>query len=209
VTGRTARRPAAGASATALLESDLPGGGSWRVTFCWSGDRFEHHLDWVDEAPPAGDLGRLQVARGIEAGEDAAWPSSPPLQQLDECPLADGRRGLVGLGMAGTSHWSLAVEAQRGQLWFDVACRVHQASGRLQSSYELSSAGSRVDLPGDAAGIVLAQRPGGVSLQMHPDARSTELVLAAGGRHVLLRPKHQPDGLPGTVRWRYGFVATA
>ncbi len=136
---------------------------------------------------------------------------APPLQQLDECELAHGRRGLVGLGMAGTSHWSLAVEAQRGQLWFDVACRIQQSPQRLLSEYRLSAA-CVAKTAQDAVGERrrgLAHLPHGLTLQFCPDDGSTELVIGGQCDRLEFRPRKLPDSLPATVRWRYGFVATA
>jgi hypothetical protein len=194
--------------------------GAWRlvVSFHWCEDRFEHRVlvipdpaerdaDILPDVVPLSEIG--------DAPHDGPhWPRNPPLQQLDECLLTGQRRGLVGLGMAGTSHWSLAVEAGKHELWFDVACRVQEPPGRLQSCYRLTNSLRWADsqTPAcDGRPVVRVSSTGQLrelcSLQV--DEASTEMTIAADLREVQLRPRYFPDRCPGTVRWRYGWIATA
>lgn len=120
------------------------------VEFSYLGDRFAHRLILGgDELSPAGQ----ELFCSVEGDDQSAWPPSPPLQQLDECPLADGNKGLVGVGMAGQGHWSIAVEplslASSGSpaagdhgdsvgFVFDVACRA-AGFGELGSQYRIAA----------------------------------------------------------------------
>jgi hypothetical protein len=199
-------------------------GGIWRlaVSFHWRVDRFEHRVVAVrhDEA--------LNETRDETADSDSSnivlplvrmvadrlvcdWPANPPLQQLDECVLSGQRRGLVGLGMAGTSHWSLAVEADERGLWFDVACRIQRPPAGLQTSYELAEpfgAACIESVEADRCRVVGPSARDSLC-ELRADAASTAIVVDGDGRHLQLQPRLIPDRLPATVRWRYGWVATA
>lgn len=75
----------------------------------------------------------------VESDASAAWPESPPLQQLSVEPIGAATAALA-VGAAGQSHWSLSVLAveHRGRpaLHFDVAVRSSGESGYLGSTYK-------------------------------------------------------------------------
>lgn len=82
------------------------------------GDRHSHVIFLVE-------AGRARRAvQSIEGDNQAAWPPSPPLQQLSMESRASGEVGLL-VGMAGRSHWSLSVESLAGgEFRFDAAVRL-------------------------------------------------------------------------------------
>ena len=66
------------------------------------GDRYAHHVSLVH-----GD--QEQVLLNSEEGDEhAAWPPSPPLQQVTLEDHGEEGRVLLLVGMAGRSHWSVA-----------------------------------------------------------------------------------------------------
>lgn len=106
-----------------------PGGdrsSDWQLValFAWQHDRFQHLVGVVPVGGGEDDL--IPLLLSVEGEPDRTWPSSPPLQQLDACQLGSGAEGYVGVGMAGRSHWSIAVEPRGESLSFDVACRLQQ-----------------------------------------------------------------------------------
>lgn len=55
-----------------------------------------------------------------------AWPAAPPLQQLHEQDLPTGL-AVLGVGAAGTSHWSASFSVRGpGLVWCEYAARVSQ-----------------------------------------------------------------------------------
>ena len=68
--------------------------------------------------------------------------ASPPLQQIHRDRSNAGEPLMLGVGMAGRSHWSLSVrlDLREGLVEFDVACRVKESAGRLASTYRLGEA---------------------------------------------------------------------
>jgi hypothetical protein len=203
------------------LLADSVGGWQLAAHFIWHRDRFLHQL-WLvprgDDAPADAPPEAYPVVEAVEDLEERAWPLNPPLQQLDRCQLSGHRQGLVGLGMAGTSHWSLAVEVEGGRLWFDVACRVQQAPGPLLSSYRWADAGDghagngwQLRLPHSATLFPRGDHGGRplVGLELTADERSTELRVDESAGLLQLRPKQPPVTRPATIRWRYGWSVTA
>ncbi|MEM0927338.1 MAG: hypothetical protein AAGJ83_14935 [Planctomycetota bacterium] len=138
------------------------------VRFEWKRDRFVHAVSWQN----------LHVSPQEESG-DAAWPSSPPLQQLS-LEVIDDKSVALGVGCAGTSHWSLSVEAVESGFRFDWACRTKTDAEFLGIHY-LDSA-----------------------FQIEPDAGSQFQNGQAGVHQVgaCIVPSDQP-WLAGTHRWGY------
>lgn len=194
--------------------SRVDGGPLLLVRFGWIGDRFAHRICRLDGDQESGQSSTQK--RGSEPSEtlllescegdgQAAWPASPPLQQVDTCRLADQRQGIVAVGMAGRSHWSLSVEPLRTGLTFDVACRLVELPPSLQTTYRLHD---RVEF--------VAQDEGGVLHFAHPtrglqewpvrwDPVQTEVSWHPAVRELRFAARQWPTNLPGTVRWRYEF----
>lgn len=110
------------------------------VEFTWSGDR------WTHAVGPASGLNSTASARttpvwiSVEgpaaAGGDPRWPASPVLVEVSLVEAA--RPAVVGVGLAGRSHFSLCVTphpAGGERLLFEAACRIHEPAGWLGSTY--------------------------------------------------------------------------
>jgi len=69
------------------------------VTCDWDNDRFVHTIGVISNAT------QTALLRSREGLPDESWPSSPPLQQVSK-QLVDQSPALLGLGMAGKSHYS-------------------------------------------------------------------------------------------------------
>jgi len=106
--------------------------GSTSVTFIWSGDRWEHVVVVLD--------GRRW--RSVEGpggpGDDPRWPASPPLVEVS-LVAAGPRPAVLGVGLAGRSHFSLSVVAcpdRPDTLLFEAAARIIAPAGWLGSTYD-------------------------------------------------------------------------
>lgn len=93
--------------------------GPWRVVSIWSEDRYATELQCHD-----GQV-FLPCWSSHEGTSEDAWPPSPPLQQL-VAEDGGGAPVLLGVGMAGTSHWSLSYSLSSDQqtLIMEAACRL-------------------------------------------------------------------------------------
>jgi hypothetical protein len=165
----------------AILETRDSTGRGLRVEFFRRGDRYAHVISLLDgeAVTPAWE--------SVEGTDAHDWPPSPALQQISLETLAGGRRALLLVGMAGTSHWSLSVEATQGALLFDAACRVKQVPEWLGNHYE-----SRTPASGLLKWVV-----------------ADDSELAAGPEHVTIQPASATLDLPATARWTYRVTLAA
>ncbi len=104
--------------------------GRSRLRFWWAGDRWQHEV-----ATPAGHWESLEGCE--QAGEDPSWPRSPVFTEVS---LVDSPAGgaILGVGLAGRSHFSLAVSRRPHEpdtLLFEAACRIQDLPIRLGSTY--------------------------------------------------------------------------
>lgn len=110
------------------------------VVFRWEGDRWVHALHALS---PEGQraAGCWQTAP-VLPGDEASWPSSPPLVELGEVPMPHGT-AIVGVGCAGKTHYSVSVStAPEGGLRFEFACRLSTPAGWLGTTYTTGEAAS-------------------------------------------------------------------
>ena len=138
--------------------------------FQWRDDRFGHTVFLDDD----------EVATSIEGDADDEWPSSPPIQQLS-LESAGESNVLLGVGGAGTSHWSISVELSSDPVAakFDLACRFKSEPSQIGSAYRI----------GDA-------------VELAADANAACAESAEGSRRV--EPVGGDSGsTSGTVRWTY------
>jgi len=167
-------------------------GSGLRLTFAWSGDRYAQQIDYCHRGAAA----RLLTSR--EDDDRAVWPISPPLQQLTLEPRPRGPVALL-VGMAGTSHWSVSIEADNdpAQMTFDVACRVGQQPTFLGSTYDCEQ-------PLRAAGEGRVILVDGVVLEWLPvcaeTATSAEPIQVAQHQIQIVAARHPATG---TLRWKY------
>lgn len=120
-----------------MIQTLDPQGRGLRVAFYQQGDRYGHVVATVVKASTGQEVVTpLLVSKEGTASE--SWPPSPPLQSLSIEQRATGAVALL-VGMAGSSHWSMSVEAhaESGQMKFDVACRAASSTDWLGSIYRL------------------------------------------------------------------------
>ncbi len=177
---------------TAAAEAGL------RIRFVWVGDRYQQLV----EIGPAAARPRLQTVAG-DALPD--WPDDPPLQQLSIERLGD-RTVALGVGSAGTSHWSVSIEAIAGPVpafQYDLACRCLVSPHQLGSAFECLD---RVD-PGacSAAQGVAVQEVAGGTLRFVPlpAIGAWEPVVDPTGHRLSLLATLGPDPQPATYRWGF------
>jgi hypothetical protein len=110
------------------------------VSFTWSGDRWQH-------AVAAADGRRWWSIEGaVPAGADPRWPASPVLVEVS-LVVAGSRPAVLGVGLAGRSHFSLSVVAcpdRPDTLLFEAACRIAEPAGWLGSTYDGDGGRERV-----------------------------------------------------------------
>ncbi|NND98804.1 MAG: hypothetical protein HKN47_15905 [Pirellulaceae bacterium] len=116
--------------------------GLLRVEFHWNGDRYGHRFVLPDG----------QTVASVEGDAESAWPPSPPLQQLSLEEI-NGAPVVLGVGAAGTSHWSISVEQREQGLRFDFACRSKSPVGWIGCSYRISDRLEFVAEPESAVAI--------------------------------------------------------
>jgi hypothetical protein len=100
--------------------------------FAWQ-DRIAHSVEIQQN-------GSSQIWESVEGNDQQDWPPSPPFQNLSIQRIRESDVALL-VGMAGKSHWSLSVDidAERGSIRFDVACRITTDAGQLRSTYRCPS----------------------------------------------------------------------
>jgi hypothetical protein len=106
--------------------------GSTSVVFTWSGDRWKHVVLVADGR-------RWRSVEGPDlAGGDPRWPASPVVVEVS-LVAAGGRAAVLGVGLAGRSHFSLSVVAcpeRPDALLFEAACRIVEPAHWLGSTYD-------------------------------------------------------------------------
>lgn len=106
------------------------------LRFDWQGDRWAHTVRFDGAA----DEQAVEGWHSIEGpgGGDERWPDSPVFVELNTHSVA-GSIAVIGLGLAGRSHFSASVAgdpAFPGAIRFDIAARIHEAPLHLGSTYE-------------------------------------------------------------------------
>jgi len=109
--------------------------GGAEVRFEWQGDRWAHAVRF--DGGPGGIEGWHSLEGPHPPGGDDRWPASPVFAKLHTHPIAGGI-AVMGLGLAGRSHFSASVGADPaapGAIRFDIAARIHEPPDRLGSTY--------------------------------------------------------------------------
>lgn len=184
-------------SGSAALRLEGPAGGRCWLEASPCGDRWEHRLfvRAKDAALPLVEL------CSVESLPDIAWPESPPIQQLVLEELPESGPTLLGVGMAGSGHWSLSIHCDNSLgLVFDVACRVgSELPSWLGSSYVRPSRAAGTSAPSAAQATGQLVPLTGCRLEVASDAATACLRLAAAIEHAAPRE---------TLRWSYCFRPT-
>lgn len=165
------------------------------IVFQWHVDRYAHNI-LVEKD------GRLvPLLASLEDTDNRLWPPSPPIQQANLQEYDGQPRVILGLGMAGKSHWSMSVEVRPDppSISFDVACRVREKPGPLVSSYRSMVPATRFD--GDRVAMFeLASQSCRIELDSASDA-TVALDITETGLAIVVHP--DDAAVPGTFRWQY------
>lgn len=108
--------------------------GALSVRYRKHDDRLSHVIGIAD-----GDA-FFSLLESIEGSATDPWPASPPMQQIveEDLGLASGPV-LLGVGLSGNGHWSIAVESQPNSLLkFDVACKNSKGATWFGSRYRIA-----------------------------------------------------------------------
>ena len=175
-----------------------------RIDFIRKTDRYQQLL-WLI----AGES-EVCVLATVEGTGQQEWPPSPPLQHLHQHETPAGDLALLGVGMAGTSHWSLAVEASMDQPTFccDVACRVRERPGNLAVTWVL---GENVAVNSNTErSVELSTAIGPVRISVdEKDEFAADIFVGQkvehGSHQICLSPQTTTAAPPTTFRWRYGI----
>lgn len=176
------------------IQSQGPAESRLWVEFARLGDRFVHTV--------YGAVGKRMetVVVSVEGTDLENWPASPALQQLSIEHREQGEVALL-VGMAGRSHWSLSVEAERGRgtLLFDAACLARERPEQCGSCYRTESMESWKETQ---HGLRWSGENGCCELTLVAIAGSqpARCQRIDGGFKIVATP---PPVLPATVRWRY------
>lgn len=103
-----------------------------RAVFELTGDRWSHRLEIKHQGQ------WTSVLQSEEGDPNEKWPPSPAIQDADLQNDSDQGTVVYGVGMSGSSRWSLSCAgSQNGQsgLVFDVACRTRGPFERIGSTY--------------------------------------------------------------------------
>jgi hypothetical protein len=169
------------------------------VRFVIAGDRYAHVIA----------LGTAQrhwtLLESVEGGGDEMWPPSPALQCCNLEQLPSNRRAALLVGMAGSSHWSLAAEviAANGidRLVLDVACRVTSPPERLGNRYRVGPS-----VQWDAETRILQTPLGAARLLTLADKGETQVRGGSTGE-IDFVPRRLEKPLPATIRWKFAIEA--
>jgi hypothetical protein len=185
------------------MPCDVPGLELWcrgnshvRLSFFWSGDRYAHRLEWVDEGS------RVVCLESLEGADYQFWPPSPALQQLNVQSEVSGKQCALLLGMAGKSHWSASIEVSGSTLIFDVACRIQQPPERLGSSYLMGRSCRPASLRADGSCRILCAT-GHAECEVEVEADNAALLCDQHQGRLTILPSTAGDDRLTLVRWGY------
>lgn len=184
---------------SARLDLDSGPGRILRLEFHRRGDRYGHVVRLVTRDHS------LPLLWSCDGPSDAAWPQSPPLQELQACE--DGPHAtLMLLGQSGAGHWSLCVHRESGRagFLFDVACRARCQPERLGSRYHADANSHAQAVPRSQTSRTRAAEPCGPAWQLtaagsgfaEPRIRQTDA-------RIDVDPPLPAGPFPQTVRWKY------
>ena len=116
-----------------LTHSNHSGSGSVSIDLVFekTGDRWAHRLVLLVEDR------EFPILESTEVSADPDWPSNAPLQEVSHHDLPDGE-AILGVGMAGKSHWSASFSIDNNQIKSDLAClqKTISENASLASTYQ-------------------------------------------------------------------------
>ena len=166
-----------------------------------------HFFAWQDRIAHSVEIqqnGSSQIWESVEGDDQQDWPPSPPFQNLSIQRIRESDVALL-VGMAGKSHWSLSVDidAERGSIRFDVACRIAEPSDQLGSQYR-TPAQVNISSPDQGAELTVAGRRCQLVLESTGRGESDLLEFNKGLLRIVAT--QQLATYPDTLRWKYSLL---
>jgi hypothetical protein len=159
-------------------------------------DRFQQQIEFVYSGDGVkGEPQRLVLFQSYEGDTREPWPASPPLQACQTDPTI----GILGTGMAGTTHWSLALTPGEQTLTWDIACRFKKAATRLGSMYSFETELTPCSAEDGWEFPLPAGYQGRLTASSEP-ATPTHAALVDG--RISFRPT-SISAPPATIRWLF------
>lgn len=194
-----------------------------RVEHVWSLDRFQHRiLVRCSDAIDSESFVWQPVLESMEGTAADAWPQSPPWQQIVDEPIGlNSESVLLGVGLSGNGHWSIAIGRKlcptsttvdgepEFALHFDIACKISKSADFLGSTWRCCE-GWRIE-SWKKDEVVIKKTASNVSIPETPlvllqAEHGSFLKSGTTGDHQLLL---QPDDAPSLVKThRWAFIAS-
>ena len=105
--------------------------GTTEVEFIWSHDRWQHEIRTSNQRT-------WTSVEGPSPGGAPEWPCSPVITEVSRVEVTGGP-AVLGLGLAGRSHFSLCVTIHpelHDTLLVEAACRIHAKATSIGSTYK-------------------------------------------------------------------------
>lgn len=169
-----------------------------RAQFRWAGDRYVHRIS----------VGSAPIMQTVLREPTLDWPDDPPVQQLSIEELGE-QTVAFGVGAAGTSHWSLSIEALPGPapaLRYDVACRCRIPPDRLASTFEMLANGARFAIDDAETAVIEGVASGTIQIRPEPSIGPVRWKESEAGRVLSLAADLGGSPSPGTFRWGFRIV---
>ena len=154
-------------------------------------DRWVHHVEVV--GLPLASQQSVRLLSSSEGSGEQPWPPSPPVQACQ----SELDRYILGTGMAGKSHWSIALCSEDNALIWDVACRFKRPPESLGSAYQLVEPAEEVT--GGFQWKLDEQFSCKLSASLEP---ATAARVLRGEADLCIRPA-DVEAPPATSRWLY------
>lgn len=165
------------------------------VRFSVEEDRHRHEIGL-----PGSELS-LVLLRSIDSGDD--WPASPPLQQVVR-ELHDEQPVLLGIGLSGRSHWSVAIKSTpAAAIEFQNACRVNSNPVWLGSTYQVGESCELTAM--DDRKLLIRESTTGGSITVQTDS-NTGLQVDALSKQIRICADFNCNSLPSTISWQYSIA---
>jgi hypothetical protein len=166
------------------------------------GDRFDWRILWEPLSALA-----IPLLQSVPSTKETAWPAFPPLQELAQECHSD-MEVLLGVGMAGRSHWSVSIDcrqqAQQPAIVFDFACRLSGSPTFLGACWVLGN--GLVALPPASLDLPWLIRQNETTIATLIPNHYTSLHLE--GEQVQVIPLSERGVFQGTVRWGFRIART-
>ena len=170
-----------------------------KLEFARGPDRWAHR--WL----VATDNSELEIMSSEEGTPIQNWPSSPPLQEVSRHCL-DGTVAILGVGMAGKSHWSASYSLDgvefESAIKSDLAClqKSTASDASLGSKYSLGQNCQVQALSDRRVELLLEQIPIGISAI---SGTGFETGIRLADRTISITPERFSDRPNLATRWGF------